>query len=521
MRTVFVNATFHTMESETNTHATMTVENGIITGFDETAEANGAQTVDLGGAHVFPALIDAHLHMLESIALASMGEQICDIVHGGVEPHNLTGVEAKIRSHTAQAKPNSLFIFSNYVSAAMDEGRLPNRYELDAWANGARVWVLNIDGHSGACSSALLEALGLEDIAPDGIFVGPAHDANLGKFTDHLASSITPAALARGIAHFCNQCAAYGIGTVCALEGTDDSERDRMAELTAFLAQRFPLDVRLFPQYMDEEKLQKVLPRMGASRVGGCMKWELDGSVGSRTAAFFEPYADGSAGSLYFDTDELAHTVEGFADRGFMVSAHAIGDAAIDQLVGIFERVGGRHRIDHCEFPSKDAVERVCTLKPFVTVQPGYAWIDKRYLHGYERFLSESQIASQIPLARLAEAGVPLCGSTDAPVQSVDPFLQMRGMREFSVEDQSLSAHEALKTYTVNGGAMLGEKKGLLREGYEASFFTCAENLLDIEPAGLESMHAQGTWLRGKRYKPLPDGLGTFVRLLAAKPRKI
>ena len=521
MKTVFANAIFHTMESETDTHATMTVEDGVITAFDEPADAAGARTVDLAGAHVFPALIDSHLHMLESIALASMGEQICEIAHGSVEPHNLAGVEEKIRSFAADAKPGSLLIFSNYISAAMDEGRLPNRFELDEWANGARVWVLNIDGHSGACSSALLDALGLESIAPDGIFTGPAHDANLGKFTDHLASSITPAALAHGIAHFCNQCAAYGIGTVCALEGTDDSERDRMAELTALLAQRFPLDVRLFPQYMDEAKLEKVLPRMGANRVGGCMKWELDGSVGSRTAAFSEPYSDGSMGSLYFDTDELASTIEGFASRGFMVSAHAIGDTAIDQLVGIFEQVGRRHRIDHCEFPSEKDVERICELKPFVTVQPGYAWIDKHYLHGYERYLSESQRASQVPLARLAEAGVPLCGSTDAPVQSVDPFLQMRGMREFYVEDQSLSAYEALKTYTVNGGEMLGEKKGLLREGYEASFFTCAENLLDIEPAGLEGMHAQSTWLHGKRYKPLPDGIGTFVRLLTTKPKKL
>ena len=125
MKTVFTNATFHTMESETDTHATMTVEDGVITGFDEPADGSNAKTVDLAGAHVFPALIDAHLHMLESIALASMGEQICDIVHGGVEPHNLAGVEQKIRSYAAESKPGSLLIFSNYVSAVMDEGLLP------------------------------------------------------------------------------------------------------------------------------------------------------------------------------------------------------------------------------------------------------------------------------------------------------------------------------------------------------------------------------------------------------------
>ncbi|MEG1827013.1 MAG: amidohydrolase family protein [Gordonibacter sp.] len=521
MKTIFENATFHTMESESDKHASMTVEGDIITGFDEDIAASNARRVDLGGMHVFPALIDAHLHLLDSIALASMGEPVCELVDGGVEPHNLAGIERKIRALAEHAQPSSLLIFTNYITAAMDEGRLPNRFELDAWGSGARVWVLNIDGHSSACSSSLLEALELEGIAPDGVLAGPAHDANLGAFTDHLATSITPRALAHGIAHVCNECARFGIGTVCALEGTDDSERDRMAELTALIAQRLPLDARLFPQYMDEKKLQAVQGRMRAPRVGGCMKWELDGSVGSRTAAFVQPYLDGTQGSLYFEDGELSKAIEHFANRGFMVSAHAIGDAAIDQLVDIFEQVPGRHRIDHCEFPSPHAVERICKLKPFVTVQPGYAWIDQRFLHGYERYLSAPQIASQIPLARFAQAGVPLCGSSDSPVQSVDPFLQMRGMREFSVQDQSLSAYEALKTYTVNGGQMLGEKKGLLREGWEASFFTCEENLLDIESAALDGMCAQVLWLRGKRYQPLPDGLGAFARLLATRPRKI
>lgn len=521
MKTLFHNATFHTMESEADAHTSMTVENGVIVGFDEDPASSSAQVVDLGGLHVFPALIDAHLHLLDSIALSSMGEAVCEIVHGRVEPHNLAGVEEKIRALAAGVKPGGLLICSNYIAAAMDEGRLPTRFELDEWANGARVWVLNIDGHSGSCSSSLLTALGLEDSAPDGVFSGPAHDANLGAFTDHLASSITPHALARGIAHFCNECARFGIGTVCALEGTDDSERDRMAELTALIAQRFPLDVRLFPQYMDEKKLAAVRGRMGAARVGGCMKWELDGSVGSRTAAFPQPYLDGTQGTLYFDDDELRHTIEGFAKRGFMVSAHAIGESAIDQLVAIYEQVPGRHRIDHCEFPSETAVARICALKPFVTVQPGYAWIDARFLHGYERYLSAERIAQQVPLARLAAAEVPLCGSSDSPVQSVDPFLQMRGMREFSVADQALSAYEALRTYTVNGGLMLGEKKGLLREGWEASFFTCETNLLECTSSDLDGMRAADTWLHGKCYRPLPEGLGTFARLLRTRPRKI
>lgn len=522
MRTVFENGVFHTLEDEGATCRSLAVEGGLIAELDACPRP-GDRMVDLGGAHVYPALIDAHLHMMEAIALASMGEPLCVLADGRVEPHDLAGVEARVRAVAgrAHARPGSLLVLSTYVSAAMDEGRLPNRSELDAWAGGADVWVMNIDGHSGSCSSSLLEKLGLGDVAPDGVFSGEAHDANLGKVTAHMAGRLTPAALSRGIARFCNECAGFGVGTVCALEGTDDGGRDVVGELAAFLAQRLPLDVRLFPQYLDEAKLARVRPRMGAARVGGCMAWETDGSVGSRTAAFSRPYRDGTRGSLYFDTADLADAVGRLAAQGYQVTAHAIGDAAIDQLVGVLDGVPGRHRIDHFEFPSEAAVAWACERRPFITVQPGYAWVDARFLHGYERFLDEEQVLSQVPLARLARAGVPLCGSSDAPVQSVDPFLQMRGMREFAVPGQSLTGFEALRAYTANGGAMLGEPKGLLRAGWEASFFTCAADLEACAPAALEGCRARGLWLHGRPYRPLPEGLGALARVLLRRPRLV
>ena len=512
MKTLFTHGVFHTMEDRYDTHNSMTVENGAIAAFDDKDDGR-LNTIDLKGLHVYPALIDAHLHMVETIALSSLGVPLCSIEDGRVVPGDLAGIEERIRAHALGCDPDSLMVFSNYISAAIAERRLPTCHELDAWTGNARVWVLNIDGHSSSCSSALLKALGLDGIAADGILVGHAHDANLGRISDYLASSITPAALARGIADFCNECAAFGIGTVCAMEGTDDSKRDRIVELMAFLARGFPLDVRLFPQYLDEKKLGAVLPRMGKKRVGGCMKWELDGSIGSRSAAFSRPYLDGSRGSLYFERAAIAETIEGFVSKGFFVSTHAIGDLAIDQLVGILEGVAGTHRIDHCEFPSKEILPRIYALKPFVTIQPGYSWIDKRYLHGYERFLDEDTIQQQIPLRDFVDHGVLLCGSSDSPVQSVDPYLQMRGMREFYVEDQSLSAYEALATYTVNGGVMLDEKKGLLRQGYEASFFTTTCDLLALEPCGLENLRAEALYLKGKRYKPLSRSMGSLARI--------
>lgn len=535
--TLFYHATFHSMETESSVYKTLLVEDGVISGVDvdvQQAHQQGASLVDLGGVHVFPALIDAHMHLLDTVALSAVSTSVCSLGDNAVEPHCLAGVEQVVRQTAAQ-NPSKLLVFSNYIAAAMDEKRLPNRLELDAWtagggrvAHGREAWVLNMDGHSSSCSTALLHALGLEEEAPDGILTGAVHDANLGRITDHLASCISPALLGDGIAAFCDDCARYGVGTVCALEGTDDSPQDAMTMLLARLAGAFPIDVRVFPQYMDEKKLARIQRFMGQKRVGGCMRWELDGSVGSRSAAFPDPYADGTQGHLYFETDFLRRKVAGLAQRGYSLTAHAIGPDAIEQLVGIYEQLPAqmgvaalRHRIDHCEFPAKDLVERLIKLKPYVTVQPGYAWVDKRFLHGYEQWLSDQAVQQQIPLRTLAQAGVALCGSSDSPVQPLDPFLQMRGMREFYLPEESLSAYEALKTYTVNGGLMLGEQKGMLACGYEASFFTARENLLDITPAQLEGFHAQSLYLRGKKYQPQRGGLVGLVSLLLGKKRPI
>ena len=541
MKTLFHNAQFHTMEDETSCTDALLVEDGIILAVGQEAKdlvgddgshlrsAESLRKVDLGGAHAYPALIDAHLHMLDAIGLIGNSLHLTSFTQDGVEPHTLEGIAEEIQRFAAESSPDDLLICTGYIAMAMDEGRLPNRFELDQWAGGRRIWVMNMDLHSSSCSTALLTQVGLEDVAPDGILEGPNHDGNIGLLTGALADSIGPRQLGAGIAEFCNQCAAYGIGTVCALEGKDDIPRDSLTELFVWLAQRMPIDVRLFPQYMDDAKLARVKDAMATPRVGGCMKWELDGSIGSNTAAFARPFLGGQQGSLYFTDQEVVREVCKREAQGYMVSAHAIGELAIDQLLDAFDAALEedpsldltRMRIDHLEFPSPQAVERVCRMRPSVTVQPGYAWVDKRFLHGYERRLDQGYINQQVPLRTLMDAGVCLCGSSDAPVQSIDPFLQMRGMREFYLPEQSLTGYEALKTYTVNGGLMLGEAKGLLKPGYEASFFTCGEDLFTCEPVALDGLRAKRTFLHGREYRPLPRSASTLAKLALSRPHKI
>lgn len=84
--------------------------------------------------------------------------------------------------------------------------------------------------------------------------------------------------------------------------------------------------------------------------------------------------------------------------------------------------------------------------------------MDKRYLKSYEQFLPKEKVRQQIPLRELTEAGVCICGSSDSPVQSMNPYEQMLGMVEFYLPGQSLTPFQALRTYTAEPARMLGEE---------------------------------------------------------------
>ncbi len=84
-------------------------------------------------------------------------------------------------------------------------------------------------------------------------------------------------------------------------------------------------------------------------------------------------------------------------------------------------------------------MEKIKKLPVALTVQPGFSWLDERYLKSYEQFLPKEKAEEQIPLKELAEAGVCICGSSDSPVQSMNPYEQMLGMVEFFLPQQSLS----------------------------------------------------------------------------------
>ncbi|WP_343209640.1 amidohydrolase [Anaerolentibacter hominis] len=530
-KVLYTDGIFHTMRTEDESYEYLGVKGENICYLGNTRPEGDWEEVSLHGRHVFPAMIDSHLHLTYSLVLAASSFVICTVEDGKVIPSNLEGVRAKICGESSKYGKNEIIVANNYIVSAMEEKRLPTRQELDEWTGGRAMVLYNIDGHSSSLSTRMLERLGIDPAATDGILSGKEHEFNQGKITGLIAKSVTPAKLARGIGNFTNLCCRYGISHVCALDGSGDVKKDTLTRLMVWLFRRMDIGVRFFPQYMDFPRTEYFRRFQKRPRVGGCGVWEMDGSVGSHSAAFYRPYRDnGARGDCYYPTEQIEDLVKAAYDRGYVVTAHAIGEKAIDQITGIMEKLPrrldagkGMNRIDHFEFPTEGAVDKICRMDVAVTVQPGFSWMDRHYLKSYEQFLEQEIIDRQVPLKRLVKAGVCVCGSSDSPVQGINPFEQMLGMVDFYVPSQSLSPYEALCTYTKNGARMLGEdgEIGTLEVGKLANFFTMKENILKTDKNRIGGLLPEAMYVQGRLCREKKGTLGELIGMLFRRSRAI
>ena len=529
-KTLFSDGIFHSGKSEEDVFSFMAVEHGKIVGTyrNRPQGEKFSKEISLGGQHVYPCLIDSHVHLMYTIATAATGFPICEITANGIQPNSLSGVEKKFRNYAKGKKKGELIAASNYILSAMEERRLPTKEELDDWGGGRPVVIYNIDGHSSALSTEMLRKVGIDPDGHNGILSGEAHERIQGKLTDVIAASITLPVLAKGITNFHNTCAQYGITMVGALEGNGDSEQDTTTSLIVNLARRFDLNIRFYFQYMDLKKAEKFAKYQKHLRIGGCGDWEMDGSVGSHSAAFRLPYADsGMTAPCYYSQEEVNRAVQKMDQANYQIASHAIGDLAVERILEALSHTTSNclHRIEHCEYVTEDALKKLLAWdkeKLAVVMQPGYAWIDKHYLHTYEQFLPQECI-QEMYLRSFYDGGLCLCGSSDSPVQDMNPYVQMQGMVDFYRPEESLTAYEAFRAYTLHPAqAMLEDADyGTLEVDKRADFFTAEKDFFRLSAEQVGEFRPSQTYYGGNPYRHKKDSIGELIKMMLKRPKKI
>ncbi|HEX6131754.1 MAG TPA: amidohydrolase family protein, partial [Actinomycetota bacterium] len=357
----------------------------------------------------------------------------------------------------------------------------PTLVELDA-ATDRPLAVFRADGHVALANRAAIAAAGLD--AADGV-ERDATGAPTGRIVRAAERELRRWAAAsldvRAIEELQLRAAALAAARgVTSIHEMSMPHWHGLRDLDVFLGHRrlLPVDATAIVATTDVA----LAVEHGFPSIGGDLP--ADGSIGARTAALRAPYEDGSgAGTLYLEDDELAELFHDGHDAGLQVGVHAIGDRAIEQVLGAWERVyqaldsrqrrhfrARRHRIEHFEMASREQVERAAVLGLAVSVQPSFdrTWGFPGGL--YERSLGVERAWAMNPFRTMLDRGVVVGVGSDAPVTALDPWLAVAALEGHHDPAQRLSRAEALGLATT-GSARLAhqeEKKGALEPGMHA-----------------------------------------------------
>ena len=426
--------------------------------------------VELDGALVTPAFVDAHVHTTDTgVSL------LCLDLSGATSAADLLD---RLAAYATTLPADAVVLGHGWDESGWPVRQPPSPSELERAGGGRQVYLAQASVHSAICSESLLAAVG-DGLAStpgyhaDGWLRAAAHHVVRG----HAYASITDAQRADAQRSTLRRAAQHGIAALheCGGPGTS-SERDFTALLALPKAEPLPEVYGYWGELGAATKARE----LGAVGAGGDLY--ADGALGSQTARLSHPYADnGRRGNAYLTAEQVAEHIVDCAQRGMQGGFHAIGDAAIATVIQGFslaaEKVGldkvraGRHRIEHAEILNRDLIRGFVEFGLIASMQPAFDRLwggeDKMYALrlGVDRSLASN------PFGSLGGVGVPLAFGSDSPVTPLDPWGSVRAAAQHHNASQRITVRAAFAAHTRGGWrAVHRDDEGVLAPGGPATF---------------------------------------------------
>jgi len=479
-------------------------------------KSDAENVIDLGGRFVVPGFIDSHIHMLQG------GENLASVQLRDADTPEL--FISRIKEYAATLKPGEWILGGDWDGKGWET--LPHRDWIDSVTPDNPVFVSRLDGHMALANSAAMKLAGVDrrvkDVSggtierdtrgePTGIFKDNAMDLIFARVPSSSDEEIDRALVA-AMKYLASNgvTSAHSVDAAAYAEGIE-RVRARGEQITRIYY------LQTISRWKD---MKKHLEREGRGdkwvSTGG-VKGFVDGSLGSHTAAFIEPYTDLQTDTgLFVNSEEDLYNWISESDKaGLQVVIHAIGDRAINTLLNIYERVATengdrdrRFRIEHSQHIAPADIPRYGKLKVIAGMQPYHAIDDGRWA---EEYIGPERIKTTYAFRSLLDSGATLAFGSDwfvapaTPLEGIYAAVTRRTLDGKNpngwVPEQKITVEEALKAYTVNGAYASFEEniKGTLEPGKLADFVVLDRDITAIDPAEIWDMKVQQTWVGGKK----------------------
>lgn len=483
----------------------------------EIAALVGSSTRVISGGLVTPGFGDGHVHF------SSGGFQLASVdLRDAATPAEFA---RRIKEHAATLAAGE-WITGGDWDHELWGGELPTRQWIDSVTPDNPVFVQRLDGHMGVTNSKALELAGMDrntaDI-PGGTIIRDASGEPTGLLKDEAMDPVyrvipdpSPTQMDSAVARamrFANSKGVTSISAVSAPWAEIASTRRIRA------AGNQTLRVSFYPALAQWQAVADSLTANGPGdewiRVAG-VKGMVDGSLGSTTALFYDPYLDepSSRGLFVTPEDSLRAWIWGADSARLQVVVHAIGDRADALLLDIFDSVAVHHgprdrrfRIEHAQHLRQEDFARFARSDVIASMQPYHAADDGRW--AWKR-IRPPQLEGTYAFRSLLDAGAVLAFGSDWTVAPIDPLLGIWAAVERQTIDganpggwypqQRITVDEALHAYTVaNAVATFAEARtGMLRPGMLADIAVIDRDIRSIPANDIKDAKVVATVVGGK-----------------------
>jgi predicted amidohydrolase YtcJ len=483
----------------------------------------GPQTevIDAGGKLLLPGFNDAHLHFIQG------GAQLDQVaLTDASTPQEFA---KRIAAQVSKTPKGEWVLGGRWDETKWPDPQLPTRQLVDPVTGDTPIFVERYDGHQALANSAAMKLAGVNAKTPDvpgGVIMRDGSGNPTGIFKDAaqelIYKAIPPMSheqRLRAARRALEQSASLGVTSV-------QHMNPEFADVAAYseLAEKGELKTRIYAAPMEtnwQEQAKIGIRHAWGSRYLrlGAVKGYADGSLGSRTAYMFEPFADepGNRGLL---SDEM-HPPSGMRDRlmqadaaGLQIRVHAIGDRAISMMLDIFGEIEKEHgyhdqrfAIEHAQHMALKDFDRFAKLHVIASMQPYHAIDDGRWA---EKRLGHDRARYSYAWRSFLNHGVTLAFGTDWPVAPLNPILGLYAAVTRAtldgknpdgwIPEEKITLPEAVGAYTM--GSAFAEfqerEKGSITPGKLADMVILGDNIFELKPEAIRNVKVDTTILGGK-----------------------
>jgi predicted amidohydrolase YtcJ len=522
---IFIGGRVHTVNSTNDVVPALAVGGGRVVAAGGDAEiralaAPGARVVDLRGRSLLPGFIDAHCH------LSSLGMAVTSIDCKAPGNQSIRALQEAVRQLASSQPPGTWIRGRGYDQSRLAEKRHPNRLDWDEVAPDHPVIFTRTCGHIASVNGRAMALAGITDATPDP--PGGRYDRQAGRqlgvayetaqtplqvaampSADEFRAALLQADRAYLAAGTTSVHDAGGLVGPAFVPGQDlAGDRDLHLRIYAFAtvnSRAHPLMGLLgtgLHTGLGDETL-----RLGAFKV------MTDGSSSGPTAATREPYTSNCQdhGILYWDQEDLDDLIGRAHRQGFQCTVHAVGDRAIEQTLNAMARAQReaprqrlRHRIEHCGICPPDLRTRVHTQRILPIMQPAFFW---EFGDGYIANYGQRRAETMFPAKSLLAAGVPVAGSSDAPVTHYAPLFGIEQALTRATSggqvcgpDERVDLTTAIRMHTINGAFASFEErsKGSLEVGKLADLVVLGDDIAHVPVTDLRHLPVAMTVVGGQ-----------------------